>query len=161
MWYKYACSSSEESLSRYFLIVNMKAAIRRAFGKLRKLLCVRACDEEETVPVVVEDEMRARDRLALKQFFARRGVTWPARQKMEQQPPWTVKLRKLYPEPQPNLLKDQRAAMAGRSRCSTCTQISLNSTVEHHQNGPFQGQSNLPDRTQFIVSYATRLRFFL
>ncbi len=76
----------------------MKAAIRRAFGKLRKLLCVRACDEEETVPVVVEDEMRARDRLALKQFFARRGVTWPARQKMEQQPPWTVKLRKLYPD---------------------------------------------------------------
>ncbi len=54
----------------------MKAAIRRVFGKLKKMLCVRASDEDETVPAVVEDEMRARDQLALTKFFARRGVTW-------------------------------------------------------------------------------------
>ncbi len=76
----------------------MKAAIKRVFRKLRKLLCVRVCDADETTVPAVEDEMI--DRLALKQFFARRGVTWPARQKIGQQQDqvWTVKMLHLYPD---------------------------------------------------------------
>ncbi len=34
---------------------------------------------------VVEKERRARDRLAMSQFFGRRGVSWPGRKKIEQE----------------------------------------------------------------------------